>query len=87
MQETFWMNAAMPGSIFFLWLQFKFSSLDFFNLQLFNIVCINYVLFFCMLSPLFSTRLLFEDNDSGLFSVTLFRKAIDDFKHQARENK
>lgn len=34
-----------------------------------------------------SSRLLFEDNDSGLFSVTLFRKAIDDFKHKARENK
>uniref|UniRef100_A0A8C9XIZ7 V-type proton ATPase subunit C n=1 Tax=Sander lucioperca TaxID=283035 RepID=A0A8C9XIZ7_SANLU len=31
--------------------------------------------------------LLFEDHDSGLFSVTLFRKAIDDFKHKARENK
>ncbi|KAJ3609399.1 hypothetical protein NHX12_023922 [Muraenolepis orangiensis] len=34
-----------------------------------------------------STNLLFEDHDSGLFSVTLFRKAIDDFKHKARENK
>lgn len=34
-----------------------------------------------------SSRLLFEDNDSGLFSVTLFRKAVDDFKHKARENK
>uniref|UniRef100_A0A8C1KGV2 V-type proton ATPase subunit C n=1 Tax=Cyprinus carpio TaxID=7962 RepID=A0A8C1KGV2_CYPCA len=34
-----------------------------------------------------STKLLFEDQDSGLFSVTLFRKAIDDFKHKARENK
>ncbi|XP_061616483.1 V-type proton ATPase subunit C 1-A isoform X2 [Phyllopteryx taeniolatus] len=34
-----------------------------------------------------STKLLFEDNDSGLFSVTLFRKALDDFKHKARENK
>uniref|UniRef100_A0A8C6TT66 V-type proton ATPase subunit C n=1 Tax=Neogobius melanostomus TaxID=47308 RepID=A0A8C6TT66_9GOBI len=34
-----------------------------------------------------STKLLFEDIDSGLFSVTLFRKAIDDFKHKARENK
>uniref|UniRef100_A0A8B9K1C5 V-type proton ATPase subunit C n=1 Tax=Astyanax mexicanus TaxID=7994 RepID=A0A8B9K1C5_ASTMX len=34
-----------------------------------------------------SSNLLFEDQDSGLFSVTLFRKAIDDFKHQARENK
>ncbi|KAG9339373.1 hypothetical protein JZ751_023766 [Albula glossodonta] len=34
-----------------------------------------------------STNLLFEDQDSGLFSVTLFRKAIDDFKHKARENK
>uniref|UniRef100_A0A8C4FGW6 V-type proton ATPase subunit C n=1 Tax=Dicentrarchus labrax TaxID=13489 RepID=A0A8C4FGW6_DICLA len=34
-----------------------------------------------------SSNLLFEDNDSGLFSVTLFMKAIDDFKHKARENK
>ncbi|XP_035537729.1 V-type proton ATPase subunit C 1-B [Morone saxatilis] len=34
-----------------------------------------------------STKLMFEDHDSGLFSVTLFRKAIDDFKHKARENK
>uniref|UniRef100_A0A7N8XS14 V-type proton ATPase subunit C n=1 Tax=Mastacembelus armatus TaxID=205130 RepID=A0A7N8XS14_9TELE len=34
-----------------------------------------------------SSNLLFQDNDSGLFSVTLFRKAIDDFKHKARENK
>lgn len=33
------------------------------------------------------SRLLFEDSDSGLFSVTLFRKAVDDFKHKARENK
>uniref|UniRef100_A0A8C7EYU8 V-type proton ATPase subunit C n=1 Tax=Oncorhynchus kisutch TaxID=8019 RepID=A0A8C7EYU8_ONCKI len=29
-----------------------------------------------------STNLLFEDHDSGLFSVTLFRKAIDDFRHK-----
>lgn len=35
----------------------------------------------------FSCRLLFEDNDSGLYSVTLFMKAVDDFKHKARENK
>ncbi|XP_061772497.1 V-type proton ATPase subunit C 1-A-like [Nerophis ophidion] len=34
-----------------------------------------------------SSNLLFEDNESGLFSVTLFQKAIDDFKHKARENK
>ncbi|KAK7124943.1 hypothetical protein R3I94_019114 [Phoxinus phoxinus] len=34
-----------------------------------------------------STKILFEDHDSGLFSVTLFRKAIDDFKQKARENK
>uniref|UniRef100_A0A8C1S3V1 V-type proton ATPase subunit C n=1 Tax=Cyprinus carpio TaxID=7962 RepID=A0A8C1S3V1_CYPCA len=31
--------------------------------------------------------LLFEDQESGLFSVTLFRKAIDDFRLKARENK
>uniref|UniRef100_W5MUU8 V-type proton ATPase subunit C n=2 Tax=Lepisosteus oculatus TaxID=7918 RepID=W5MUU8_LEPOC len=34
-----------------------------------------------------STNLLFEDQESGLFSVTLFRKAVDDFRHKARENK
>nr|QEL52526.1 V-type proton ATPase subunit C 1 [Acipenser sinensis] len=34
-----------------------------------------------------STNLLFEDQESGLFSVTLFRKAIDDFRHKARECK
>ncbi|XP_051991902.1 V-type proton ATPase subunit C 1-A-like [Xyrauchen texanus] len=34
-----------------------------------------------------STKIISEDQDSGLFSVTLFRKAIDDFKHKARENK
>ncbi len=31
--------------------------------------------------------LLFEDQESGLFTVTLFRKAIDDFRLKARENK
>lgn len=40
-----------------------------------------------LLSCVLSFRLLFEDSDSGLFSVTLFRKAVDDFKHKARENK
>ncbi|XP_069579772.1 V-type proton ATPase subunit C 1-A-like isoform X1 [Brachyistius frenatus] len=34
-----------------------------------------------------SSNLLFEDSDSGLFSVTLFTKAVDDFKHKARESK
>uniref|UniRef100_A0A3Q0R3L3 V-type proton ATPase subunit C n=1 Tax=Amphilophus citrinellus TaxID=61819 RepID=A0A3Q0R3L3_AMPCI len=38
-------------------------------------------------APVLSSSLLFEDSDSGLFSVTLFRKATDDFKHKARENK
>ncbi|MCI4395451.1 hypothetical protein PGIGA_G00180550 [Pangasianodon gigas] len=34
-----------------------------------------------------SSNLLFEDQDSGLFSVTLFQKAIDDFRLKAKENK
>lgn len=34
-----------------------------------------------------STKLISEDNDSGLYSVTLFRKAVDDFRLKARENK
>lgn len=30
---------------------------------------------------------LSEDQDSYLCNVTLFRKAVDDFRHKARENK
>lgn len=36
---------------------------------------------------LFSTRLIAEDNEGGLFTVTLFRKVIEDFKTKAKENK
>lgn len=32
-------------------------------------------------------RLIFEDKEGGLFTVTLFRKVIDDFKARAKENK
>ncbi|CAG0892402.1 unnamed protein product [Darwinula stevensoni] len=34
-----------------------------------------------------STKLIFEDQESGLFTITLFYKVIDEFKHHARENK
>ncbi|XP_078253888.1 V-type proton ATPase subunit C 1-A [Rhinoraja longicauda] len=34
-----------------------------------------------------SSKLISEDNDTGLYSVTLFRKAVDDFRLKARENK
>ncbi|XP_046297214.1 V-type proton ATPase subunit C 2 isoform X3 [Marmota monax] len=34
-----------------------------------------------------STKLIAEDNEGGLFTVTLFRKVIDDFKVKAKENK
>ncbi|KAK1333288.1 hypothetical protein QTO34_006829 [Cnephaeus nilssonii] len=34
-----------------------------------------------------STKLICEDKDGGLFTVTLFRKVIDDFKARAKENK
>ncbi|KAI2805466.1 Exocyst complex component 2 [Blomia tropicalis] len=34
-----------------------------------------------------STTLVFEDNDHGLFNVTLFNKVIEEFKIKARENK
>uniref|UniRef100_A0A4W3H023 V-type proton ATPase subunit C n=1 Tax=Callorhinchus milii TaxID=7868 RepID=A0A4W3H023_CALMI len=34
-----------------------------------------------------SSKLIYDDNDSGLYNVTLFRKAVDDFRLQARENK
>uniref|UniRef100_A0A9R1SLA8 V-type proton ATPase subunit C n=2 Tax=Cyprinus carpio TaxID=7962 RepID=A0A9R1SLA8_CYPCA len=42
---------------------------------------------FPILSMNSNVILLFEDQESGLFSVTLFRKAIDDFRLKARENK
>jgi len=34
-----------------------------------------------------STALVFEDNDHGLFTVTLFKKVADEFKQKARENR
>lgn len=34
-----------------------------------------------------STKLICEDKEGGLFTVTLFRKVIEDFKARARENK
>ncbi|XP_075413218.1 V-type proton ATPase subunit C 2 isoform X3 [Tenrec ecaudatus] len=34
-----------------------------------------------------STKLIAEDNEGGLFTVTLFRRVIDDFKAKAKENK
>ncbi|XP_059828142.1 V-type proton ATPase subunit C 1-A isoform X2 [Hypanus sabinus] len=34
-----------------------------------------------------SSKLIYEDSDCGLYNVTLFRKAVDDFRLKARENK
>ncbi|RXM29607.1 V-type proton ATPase subunit C 1-A [Acipenser ruthenus] len=34
-----------------------------------------------------STKKLMEDSEGGLFTVTLFKKAVDEFKAKARENK
>lgn len=34
-----------------------------------------------------SSRLIFEDNEYGLFTVTLFKKVIDEYKLHCRENK
>uniref|UniRef100_A0A5S6R630 V-type proton ATPase subunit C n=1 Tax=Trichuris muris TaxID=70415 RepID=A0A5S6R630_TRIMR len=34
-----------------------------------------------------SSRLIFEDADNGLFSVTLFRKVVDEYRTHCRENK
>ncbi|XP_061410083.1 V-type proton ATPase subunit C 1 isoform X1 [Lethenteron reissneri] len=34
-----------------------------------------------------STKLIVEDQEGGMFTVTLFQKAVDDFKHKARESK
>ncbi|XP_054277523.1 V-type proton ATPase subunit C [Macrosteles quadrilineatus] len=34
-----------------------------------------------------SSQLVSQDNDYGLFTVTLFKKVVDEFKHHAREKK
>jgi len=34
-----------------------------------------------------SSQLIFQDQDHGLFTVTLFRKAVDDFKTHCRDNR
>ncbi|CAG7677355.1 unnamed protein product [Allacma fusca] len=34
-----------------------------------------------------STHLIFQDQDHGLFTVTLFRKSVDDFKYHCRDNR
>lgn len=34
-----------------------------------------------------SSKLIFEDNEYGLFTVTLFKKVVDEYKHHCRENK
>ncbi|KAG7154504.1 V-type proton ATPase subunit C-like [Homarus americanus] len=34
-----------------------------------------------------SSRMIFEDHDHGLFTVTLFSKVVDEYKLHARENK
>ena len=32
-------------------------------------------------------RLLYEDQEQGLFNVTIFKKNLDDFKTHCRENR
>jgi V-type H+-transporting ATPase subunit C len=34
-----------------------------------------------------SSKLLYEDNDSGLFRIILFKKVVEEFKSKSRENK
>lgn len=36
---------------------------------------------------LYDSRLLFEDQEYGLFTVALFQKVVDEFKLHARENR
>ncbi len=33
-----------------------------------------------------SARKIFEDNEHALFTVTLFQKVVDEFKHHARQS-
>lgn len=34
-----------------------------------------------------SSQLITQDNEYGLFTVTLFKKVVEEFKHHAREKK
>ena len=35
----------------------------------------------------FVCRIVFEDQEHGLFNVTLFKRVVDDYKTKCRENK
>ena len=34
-----------------------------------------------------SSQLVHEDSEYGLFTVTVFKKVVDEYKHHAREKK
>ncbi|CAH1247826.1 ATP6V1C1 [Branchiostoma lanceolatum] len=34
-----------------------------------------------------STKMIYEDHDHGLFTVTMFTRVVDEYKHHARENR
>lgn len=40
-----------------------------------------------IISLVLSRSLVFEDNEHGLFTVTLFKKVVDEFKLHARDKK
>ena len=54
------------------------SIIDYAEINSIQLVVMSYILF---------SRLLQEDNDHCLFTVTLFNKVIDEYKHHCRENK
>ena len=41
----------------------------------------------CVWCCYFNYRLVYEDGDHGLFTVTLFKKVVDEFKLHARDKK
>jgi len=50
--------------------------------------CIQkYSMFGCYKNLAFCYRILFEDDENCLCTVTLFRRVVDEFKHKCRENK
>lgn len=54
--------------------------------SMFNDWTANYEKITDMIVPR-SSQLIHQDNDYGLFNVTLFKKVVEEFKHHARERK
>ena len=69
----------------------QFSSVSIWRISLVRLVwdcvCVNHMYVCLQLVYAFVCRIVFEDQEHGLFNVTLFKRVVDDYKTKCRENK